>query len=630
MLGRDSALGPLTRRLPPVFRDREELSTSSDLAQSVREALDESSSLVVVCSPAAARSKWVNAEIRTFTALGRRNRIQCLIIAGEPLAASSPGGDPAQECLPAALFEEGGAEPLAADLRSGRDGRQAAKLKLLAGILGVGYDELRQREQIRRFRRLAIAAGVLGVALVMMTALAVYALLARGEAIRQRDIARQKTMTAERTVDFVKSLFEVSDPSEARGETITAREILDRGAAQIEKGLGDEPSVKAELGTTLGEVYSGLGLYREGEALVRKTLPLPGVAISTQARQYAALGDAEARQGDYGAAVTSYRRALRQARNPADPREELVPRILVGLGEAQSAMNNDAEADRIIRSAMQLDLARLGPRSPDVARDLEALADNDIDASRYAQARERIERALAIRLNAQGLTHPKVTEDLSTLGDIAYYQRDPAAAENYYRRAIAADHAVIGSSHPDDATTMNNLARLMIERRDYADARPLLERAIAIILKQRNETFDDLAFEFDNLALARRGMGDLAGAEQLLLKALTAARLHNHRNLAPILVDLADLACDRKDTRQGLAYLQEAAPIMSRIYAADPWRAAWLETVRGHCQLAAGDARSALRTLTASHGAIAARWKPDSLYGARADALLAAARAAAG
>jgi tetratricopeptide (TPR) repeat protein len=447
--------------------------------------------------------------------------------------------------------------------------------------------------------------------------------------VRERDIARQKTVTAERTVDFVKSLFEVSDPSEARGATITAREILDRGAQRIDKGLAGEPTVKAELGVTLGEVYSGLGLYRQGEALIRRTLALPGVAPATRARQYAALGDAQSRQGDYAGAVASYRQALHDARAGPDPNEEVVARILVGLGEARSALNDDAGAGKVLAAALGRDMKTKGSNDPDVARDLEALADNDVDAARYAEARARLQQALDIRLKAQGPSHPKVAEDLNGLGAIAYLQRDPAAAEAYYRRAMVTDQAVIGADHPDAATTMNNLARLMIERRDYADARPLLERAVAIILKERDETFDDLAFEFDNLALARRGLGDEAGAWPLLEKALKAARLHHHRNLAPILVDMSDIACDRHDIEQGFALLREAAPIMARDYPDDPWRTAWVGTIDGHCQLAAGRAALAAQELKAAAPAIRARWNPGSLYGVRAAELLASARAAA-
>jgi tetratricopeptide (TPR) repeat protein len=623
-------VGVLGSRLPPVFRDREELAASADLAQSVREALEEAATLVVICSPDAARSKWVNEEIRTFTALGRRSAIECLIVAGVPNAARTPGVDPALECLPPALFEDGGREGLASDIRPGADGRTAARLKLIAGILGVPFDLLRQREHVRRTRRLVVASSLFGLGFLIMSGLAAAALVARDEAVRQRDIARSKTITAERTVDFVKSLFEVSDPSQAKGETITAREILDRGAKRIDDSLTDEPSVKAELTTTLGEVYAGLGLFQQGEALIRRNLALKNVDPGSRARQYVALGEAQSRQGSYDAAIASYGTALRFAQGPQQPRPDLLPRIYGGLGDAQSGLDKDAEADRLIRKALALDEATLGPNHPDVARDLELLGTNDVFGGRLKEGRARLERAVAIRRRAQGNLHPRVAADLMNLGSIAYLQQDPKAAERYYRLALDAAKAVLGPDHPDIALTQNNLARLLVERRDYVEAKPLLEHAVAVVSRERGETFNDLAFSFDNLALVRRGMGDLADAELLLGKGRRAAELHKHRNLAPIMVDLADVRCARGAVEDGLTLLEEARPIMAKAYPKDPWRLAWLDAIEAHCLLAKGDTPKARALLQTAAPVIAGRWPPDTLYGARSIELLGRANRARG
>ena len=609
-----------------MFRDREELAASADLAESVREALDEAATLIVICSPNAVASKWVNEEIRTFTALGRRSAIECLIVAGIPNASRTPGADPALECLPPALFEGDGREGLASDIRPGGDGRAAARLKLIAGVLGVPFDLLRQREHVRRTRRLAVASSLFALGFLVMSGLAAAALIARDEAVRQRDIARSKTITAERTVDFVKSLFEVSDPSQAKGETITAREILDRGAKRIDESLTDEPSVKAELTTTLGEVYAGLGLFQQGEALIRRNLALKGVDAGSRARQYIALGEAQARQGEYDAALVTYSSALRIA---SVARPDLTPRIYARMGDAKSALEQDAEADRLIRKALALDTRNLGPNHPDVARDLEALGTNDVFGGRLQQGRANFERAVAIRTKAQGQLHPEVATDLMNLGSIAYLQQDSRGAEAYYRRALEAAGAVLGPEHPDIALTQSNLARLLVERRAYAEAKPLLEHAIAVVTRERGETFDDLAFYFDNLALVRRGMGDLAGAEELLRKGRRAAELHKHRNLAPIMVDLADVRCARGDVKEGLALLDEAAPIMAKTYAKDPWRTAWVETIRAECLLAAGDGAKARELASAAGPVIAKRWAADSLYGARANEIRVRANRAA-
>ena len=205
--GRTAPWGEIGPRLPPVFRDRDELATSSDLAASVRAALAEAATLIVICSPRSAKSRWVDEEIRTFIAQGRRDYIRLIIVDGEPHAA-----DPDRECLPPALREDGGPEPLAADVRKEADGKQGAKLKILAGILGVPYDELRQREAARRQQRLLVLAAASFVGFLVMAGLTVFALFSRAEAVQQRRVAEQRTLTAERTLDFVKGMFSGRGP----------------------------------------------------------------------------------------------------------------------------------------------------------------------------------------------------------------------------------------------------------------------------------------------------------------------------------------------------------------------------------------------------------------------------------
>lgn len=614
--GRESPVGVLGPRLPPVFQDQEELAASTDLATSVVAALEASAWLIVVCTPNGRRSKWVNEEIRTFVRMGRRDRILCLIADGEPNASNHPGKDPELEAFPPALFESGPSEPLGADIREGHDGRPNGKLKLLAGLLGVGYDDLRHREAVRRQRRLAVVAGGAAAGFLVMSGLAVTALVQRSEAIRQRDIARQKTLTAERTVDFVKSIFAVSDPSEAQGATITAREVLDRGAARIGRELNDEPSVKTELSVTLGEVYTSLGLLQDGERLIRSTLTLPGRDTSVVAHQYTALGDARNKQSDYPGAIGAYQTALRELRKTGDADQvaTLTPRILIGLAEAQSSAEDYPAAERSIAEALRMDLARLGQDHPDVARDMEMQALNALNTEQFDRAQSLLDRALAIRLRRQGQTHPKVAEDLNQLGAIAYMRGDRVRAESYFRRVLTANEAVLGPMHPDLAVTLNNLGRVLLERRAFADAQRIYERSLAITLKQRDETHDDLAFTFANLALIKHGLGKSTEAEALLRKALVAARLHHHRNLAPILTDLADVLCDEGRTVEADALLTEARPLMAKTYPTDPWRTAWVDNVQGGCRLREGRTADAAALISRSEAALGKKWPDGTLY----------------
>lgn len=158
----------LPKRLYPIFRDREELPTSANLGSVISTALARSRYLVVICSPNSAASRWVNQEILAFKALGKADRVLALIVDGEPNVSGKPGLE-AEECFPPALrFEvaddgslsDQPAEPVAADARPLADGKRNALLKLLAGLLGVDYALLNDREHRRRLRRALGAVGL--------------------------------------------------------------------------------------------------------------------------------------------------------------------------------------------------------------------------------------------------------------------------------------------------------------------------------------------------------------------------------------------------------------------------------------------------------------------------------------
>src|SRR5580658_1132568 len=171
--GRD---GPIPERLFPVFRDRDELRTSPDLSLSLREALNQSANLIVVCSRAAAASRWVNEEIAYFKQIGRSDRIHALIVEGTPTDPASSPFPPAlrfEVATDASINESRPEEPLAADLRPDADGKEDAKLKVIAGLLGVSFDTLRHREAIAARRRLRIAWAIVSAISVLAVAAAI-------------------------------------------------------------------------------------------------------------------------------------------------------------------------------------------------------------------------------------------------------------------------------------------------------------------------------------------------------------------------------------------------------------------------------------------------------------------------
>jgi tetratricopeptide (TPR) repeat protein len=259
----------LPARLFPIFRDRDELASAHDLSDAIRQALEDSEALVVVCSPAAAASRWVGEEIRHFRALGRGQRIFCYLVAGQPRPDAADCAFP-----PAMLHDDHGAplhEPLAADATPAGDGRRNAMLRIAAGLLDVGVDELKRRDAQRQARFWASLATAALLVSAVTIGLAVYAFKSRQES----EVRRQQ---AEALIGFM--LGDLRSKLEPIGKL----DLLD--------SVGDEA-----MGyfTTLGERGT------PGELLAR------AVALKQ-------IGDVRFNQGKLEAALASFEQALAQAR----------------------------------------------------------------------------------------------------------------------------------------------------------------------------------------------------------------------------------------------------------------------------------------------------------------------------
>ena len=285
LAGRLTANGVVPKRLTPIFRDQQELAAAGDLGKEIKAALAASQFLIVLCSPTAAKSRWTNAEIESFKHTRPDACVLAAIVAGEPFASEMPGRED-EECFPPALrqkFDRRGrptakrAEPLAADFRDGEEGKRLALLKLVAGMLGVGLDDLVQRETTRRHRHLAwLAAGSLaGMAVTSTLAIT---------AIQGRDAAREQRREAEGLVGFM--LGDLKDKLEPIGRLDALDAVGSRALAyyqhQDKGSLSDESlaqrskalTLMGEIANTRGDLGGALSRYQEalastGEALRR-------------------------------------------------------------------------------------------------------------------------------------------------------------------------------------------------------------------------------------------------------------------------------------------------------------------------------------------------------------------------
>jgi tetratricopeptide (TPR) repeat protein len=539
LIGTVTERGEVPRRIAPIFRDRAELPTATDLGTLINAALTASACQIVICSPAAAASKWVNEEILAFKRLGREDRIFCVIVDGEPNASEIPGREQ-EECFPPALRYRLGpdgslsktrSEPIAADARPGKDGKNNAKLKLISGLLGVGLDTLKRREQQRRNRRLFAFSCAAMAGMVLTSGLAAYALLQRAAAQRQTVRAEAEARTAGETTRFLVNLFKISDPSEARGNAVTAREMLDKGAARVEQELAKEPAIQARLMDTLGTVYMGLGLYRQARPLLDRAVAtrrsLGGVDPLDLSDSLNHQGALLALQAEFDAGEKTYREAIRiESARPKDRQSQIeLADSLYGLSTLLQLEGRHAVAEKTLRETLSLQQTLYDASHPAIARTLKYLAVAIADGGDLNTAIPLMQRAVAMQRELRGNEpHPDLAEVLSDMGALYYLRGDSEEAETFYREALAMNRRVLGEKHVEIASGLENVATTLWDKEDLAGAETLYRQSLAMRRELQGEKHPDYGQTLFNLAALQYDRGNVSEALASMREVLSIYR----------------------------------------------------------------------------------------------------------
>ena len=396
----------------------------------------------------------------------------------------------------------------------------------------------------------------------------------RDRAEEERDRAAVERQRAEQVTAFLVDLFEVSNPGQALGETITARELLRRGAERIEGELPDQPQVKAELMETMGQVYWRLGLYDEAEPLVRDSLELRESTLGPDHPEVAdsliSLGDVLVAKGRFDEAEPFYRRAVDLRRTAApDARAE----SLANLGLVLQDKGNLAEAEQLLVEALDLRREALGTEHPSYATNLHNLASLYSDQGRLALAADLFDQVLAIDEKTLAPEHPDVSSSLNNLAGVLQEQGRFEEAESLYRRALALRRKAFGADHPEVAKTLNNLGHHFYLMGRFEAATPLFAEALATWKRTSEPGHPLVAFSLDGQARTVLELGRVAEAEELARESL-AIRTRVYGPDHPILArSLSHLAIIRDRAGRGAeaerAYLK-VLEIRRRSLESDP------------------------------------------------------------
>ena len=405
--------GVASRRLPPVFRDRSDLPSATDLGAHIREALQDSANLIVICSPSASASRWVNEEVRFFRSLGRGDRTFCLIVDGEPNASGLPGRG-SLECFPPALrFLDGveglasgpHLEPVAADARPGGDGKSNARLKIIAGLLGVGFDVLKQRELRRRNRRLVAVTAFALVLTGVVTALAIEARIAR-------KAAEQRQKQAENLVAFMLTdlndrlrevqrldiLEAVDNQAMAYFAALPVDDVTDQTLALRSKALQKIGNVRQDEGQLAAALESYLAAAELGAELLRRS-PEDAERQAAYGETLNHVGNAQYFQGDRDRALESFTRAaaLLARATSARPQDDwlgVLSSARTNAGRVLETRGKFKEASELYESVLSTATLLASRQQGDVQRQAD-LADAHDSLGKIALEQGQLAKAIA-------------------------------------------------------------------------------------------------------------------------------------------------------------------------------------------------------------------------------------------
>ncbi len=429
--------------------------------------------------------------------------------------------------------------------------------------------------------------------------LAVLAVFYTFQLTRETERARLAAAEAGQVSDFLRSLFEISAPTRSKGEQVTARELLDRGAVRIEQELAGQGPLQAALMTLMGNVYRELAHYEEARPLLERAVALRREQEADPlelAESVFGLARLREDEGEYGAARALYEEALalrERALGGADPE---VAHALCGLGRVLARQAAYEQARRLHQRAVEILEAAHGPDHPDVGRALADLGQVLQSTRELEQARALYERALAIFEAGYDGDHPWVADTRVSLASVLRLTGDAAAARAAYQRALPQMERIYGPDHPSVAAVLDQLGRLLNAESEYETAIAHHQRALAIRRAALGLDHPQVAASLNNLGLTYFKKQDLATARRYFersLEVMEAAYGPDHVDVAKPLVSLAGILRQTGELEKAAALFERVVAIRERALGPDHSLLTRPLTSLGRLLLQMGDAAAA-------------------------------------
>jgi tetratricopeptide (TPR) repeat protein len=332
----------------------------------------------------------------------------------------------------------------------------------------------RLQKYVRRHRiGVALAAG-------LMVLLAGFAVV---QANQLRRITRERDR-ADRATRFMSGMFKVSDPSEARGNSVTAREILERASKDIDTGLTKDPALQADMMAVMGQVYGNLGLYARAEPLLTNALANRRRVLGPRHPQTLSSMDDLAlnlnRQGRHREAEKMLRETIDIRRQVLGPQHPDTLASMSSLGITLTVESRYAEAEKLQRETLDLERRLLGPDHPETLRSMTNLANTLGREGRHADAEKLRRETLDAKRRVLGPENLETLFSMSALANNLDHEGRYSEAEKLQRETLEIQRRVLGPEHSNTLVTMTDLGMSLRSQGRYSEAEKLQTEALGI------------------------------------------------------------------------------------------------------------------------------------------------------
>ncbi len=382
----------------------------------------------------------------------------------------------------------------------------------------------------------------------------------------ERDKAQLEAEKSKKVSEFLSGIFKVSDPEQSRGETITARELLDNGVKKIERELSDQPEVLANMLGVTGNVYESLGLYENALSLLSRSYELSDSIFGSQSPETAKslndLANLNFAMGSYEPAIEKFSRAIEirksvfgessletaESKNDLamvlreegkyDEAEKLLNNSLSvrkkytkGISsEVAQSLNNLAlvkedkgeydESKGLFKESLEMVKNLYGKTHPSVSETMGNFAGLLQEMGKYEDASKLFNETLEIDKKLYGDIHPQISTDLYYLASNKALMGNLDAAEKLYSEGLELDKKLLGEDHPYVALDLNNLAGIYSDKGEYDKAEALYKKSLSINKKVYGNEHPEVATSISNLGVLYQRQGKYKQAEPLLKSAL--------------------------------------------------------------------------------------------------------------